>query len=238
MKNRINISLILLAVTVFLPGCLATSREMTVLKDDISQLMQKLNEVQQNQADLALKMDAVNTNIEGLNYKLEETQGRMSLLGQRLDDVESNLSNSMSKFSQQLSGANLSSTPSPSELYKAAYSDFSRGKYDLAIVGLRSYLEKFPQGELAAQAQYYLGEAYYSQEDWNSALKELKVVGEKYPSSEPIPAARLKQALCLEQLNKNKEAQVILESIVKDFPKSPEAFTAQEKLTPRHNDGK
>src|SRR3989339_784475 len=167
----------------FLSGCVATSQEMGDLREDIYQLQLKLNEVQRNQADIASKMDTFGTNMKSLS----------------LDDLESNLSQSMNKLSQQLSGSALSVPPPPSEVYRIAYSDFSKGKYELAVTGFRTYLEKYPQGELADQAQYYIGECYYSQSDWNKALEEFDAVEKNFPRSNLIPAARLKYALSLEQ---------------------------------------
>ncbi len=214
----------------FLSGCVATSQEMGDLREDIYQLQLKLNEVQRNQADIASKMDTFGTNMKSLSLELGDTQNRMSLLGQRLDDLESNLSQSMNKLSQQLSGSALSVPPPPSEVYRIAYSDFSKGKYELAVTGFRTYLEKYPQGELADQAQYYIGECYYSQSDWNKALEEFDAVEKNFPRSNLIPAARLKYALSLEQKGETQESRKVLQALVNDFPNSPESFTAQEKL--------
>ena len=52
----------------------------------------------------------------------------------------------------------------------------------------------------------------------------------KYSKSNLIPAARLKRALCLEQQGNMQGGHAVLESLVNDYPNSPEAFTAEEKL--------
>jgi tol-pal system protein YbgF len=137
-----------------------------------------------------------------------------------------------------LTGTALSVAPPPSEVYRLAYSDFSRGMYDLAVVGFTSYLEKYPQGEMAAQAQYYIGESYYAQNNFSKALEEFELVEKNYPQSAVVAASRLKRALCLEQLGKTDEARRLLETLIQDFPNSSEAFTAQEKLKNDQTDGK
>lgn len=220
------------ASPLILSGCVATSKEMADLRDDIYQLQLKLNEMQKNQADLSSKMDSVSTKMTGLNSQLEDNQNRMSLLGQRLDDVDSNMSQRMSKLSEQLSGQALTASPPPSEIYKLAYGDFSRGKYDLAVAGFSTYLDKFPSGELAPQAQYYLGECYYAQNEWAKAAAQFALVEKNYPRNGSVPAARLKTALALEQAGKASESKKILQKLVKEFPDSPEAATAAEKLNP------
>ncbi len=223
---------------VSLSGCLATSDEMLGIRDDMHELQLKLNEVQRNQADLSVKMDNLSAQLGPLSSQLQETQNRMSLLGQRLDDVESTMSSRMNKLFEQLSGTALKVPPPPSEMYRLAYSDFSSGKYDIAIVGFKSYIDKYPTGELANLAQYYLGECYYSQSSWQNAYDQFDLVEKNYPKSDQAAPARLKKALCLELLGKVKESRELLQTLVRDFPNSAESATAREKLNVPGSDGK
>ncbi|MCB4792055.1 MAG: tetratricopeptide repeat protein [Elusimicrobia bacterium] len=256
---RIIYPFLFLLSSFLLSGCIATTNQYVDLKDEIYQLQLKLNEVQKNQADLSSKMDTLNSSMDALTSKLDETTNSMSVLGQRLDDVESNLSRKMNKLSEPVyhqpvkvstSAAaapappapvisDNSSGPVPSKLYQLAYSDFSKGKYELAIEGFVSYLSENPKGELADQAEYYLGESNYALGKWDEALSEFGAVETDFPKSELIPASRLKKALCFEQKSKIKEMKELLGSIIKDFPNSPESFTAKEKLyTYRNNNDK
>ncbi len=50
----------------------------------------------------------------------------------------------------------------PQDIYQAAYIDFSKGSYSLAIAGFREFLRRYPDHELAGSAQYWIGEAYLS----------------------------------------------------------------------------
>ncbi|MGH7361979.1 MAG: hypothetical protein ACREJI_10250, partial [Candidatus Methylomirabilales bacterium] len=45
----------------------------------------------------------------------------------------------------------------PDEVYKAALNDYTRGNYDLAISGFKTYLQLFPKTSLVGNAQYWLG---------------------------------------------------------------------------------
>ncbi|MCX5779065.1 MAG: outer membrane protein assembly factor BamD [Elusimicrobia bacterium] len=228
--------------TLCLSGCIATSKEMIDLRDDIAQLQVKLTEVQRNQADLSLKMDTMNGSMGVLTSALQETQNHMSLLSQRLDDVEANISQRVGKLSDQSAPPSVASRmglePTPSDLYRMAYSDFSRGKYDVAITGFKSYLEKYSKGELAPQAQYYLGESYYSRSEWQNALDQYECVEKLFPRSEVVSPTRLKKAQCLELLGKKGESGDMFKSIIKDFPGSQEAIIAQEKLHPAKSPAK
>jgi TolA-binding protein len=195
-SSRTACGLIVLA-GLTLTGCFATSQQMTDLRDDITRLQGRLNEMQQNQADLSVKMDSVASNMDKLSFELNGAQNRMSVLGQRMDDMNNNLSQRMGKLSEQLSGgAPMSVAPAPSQLYQQAYSDFSRGKYALAVTGFTDYLQQYPDTELSPQAQYYLGESWYAQEDWQKALDAFSQVEVKYPKSSSVSPARLKEAFC------------------------------------------
>jgi tol-pal system protein YbgF len=238
MKKHIFLAAIF-CLPIVLSGCFATSQDMVDMRDDMYQLLNKLNELQRNQADLSSKMDTVVSKMDMLGSKLEDTQNRMSLLGQRLDDVETNLSQREGKLFEQLSGTALNAGPMPSDLYRMAYGDFSAGKYDLAVTGFKAYLEKYATGALADQSQYYIGESYYAKNNWTEALSAFQLVEKTYPASSLMPAVRLKKAACLEQLGKKDDSTAILQSLVKDYPASTEAQTAREKLgTPAVTNGK
>src|SRR6185295_20129728 len=51
---------------------------------------------------------------------------------------------------------------SAEESYQAAYLDFSKGLYPLAVSGFRDFLRRFPDSPLADSSQYWIGEAYFS----------------------------------------------------------------------------
>ncbi|HEX5814487.1 MAG TPA: hypothetical protein VF010_04110, partial [Methylomirabilota bacterium] len=50
----------------------------------------------------------------------------------------------------------------PADIYQAAYIDFSKGSYPLAIAGFREFLRRFPDHALGGAAQYWIGEAHFA----------------------------------------------------------------------------
>ena len=158
----------------------------------------------------------------------------MSALSQQVKDLEvlvkkqKNGSSSTKSFDVQV----------PSKIYENAYNDFLLGKYEIAMVGFKSFLKQYKDHDLAVQAQYYIAESLYSQNKWTDAYEEYKKIEKEYPNSEFVSSARLKMALCLELLGKKKDSIVMLQSILQDYPKSAEAFTAKEKIKIYTNDKK
>ncbi|PKN01724.1 MAG: tol-pal system protein YbgF [Elusimicrobia bacterium HGW-Elusimicrobia-1] len=243
------------ALAVFFPfvfaGCLATSREIVELRDDINQLRLKLNELQINQADLGDKMSSLDLNISAFSERLEENKNVMSLVARRLDDMESNITSKVGKISDRMDAQSDRGTPSnssgdaaaagiqpasgaaeipPGELYRMAYDDFVAGRQESAADAFKIFLAKHPDASLAPDARYYLGESYYSRSMWKDASAEFSALVEKYPKSEHTPSALYKKALSEEMLGNSEDAKKIYADIIKTHPASQEAVSAAERL--------
>jgi tol-pal system protein YbgF len=131
-------------------------------------------------------------------------------------------------------------TPQPQDLYQAAYLDFSKGSYDLAITEFREFLRRYPEQELAGNAQYWIGEAYWSlartqaadraTKALEQAVQEFRKVLANYPRSEKAPTALYKEALALIELKQPTLAQARLEYLIDNFPQAEETPLARERL--------
>jgi tol-pal system protein YbgF len=133
----------------------------------------------------------------------------------------------------------------PQDIYQAAYIDFSKGSYSLAIAGFREFLRRYPDHELAGSAQYWIGEAYLSlargftdasqndkaSESLEQAVQEFKKVQANYPRADKVPTALYKEALALLDLKQPTLAQARLQYLVDNFPRAEETSLARERLT-------
>jgi tol-pal system protein YbgF len=134
--------------------------------------------------------------------------------------------------------------PQPQDLYQAAYIDFSRGNYPLAVSEFTEFLRQYPEHPLAANAQYWIGEAYLAvarghadrgerdqaEAALGQAVREFRKVLANYPRSDKAPAALYKEALALLDLQQPAQAQARLQYLVETFPQSEEALLARERL--------
>ena len=216
----------LLSVLILFSGCAALNQQAdSDLKSEIAQLQVANKNLHEKQVDLYSKYDSSLATIDTMNASIQSLNRTVSSLKQKIQDLEfMQQQNQSAQQQENFSGA------SPSEAYNNAYNDFLVGRYELAEMGFKSFLKKYPEHDLAVHAQYYIGECLYSRNNWADAYEEYKKVEETYKNSEFIPSARLKMALCLELLGKKNETVIVLKSILQDFPKSAEAFTAKEKL--------
>lgn len=117
-------------------------------------------------------------------------------------------------------------------LYNTAYIDFTRGNYQVAITGFRRFIKLFPSSEMADNAQYWVGECFYSLNQLDSALVEFKRVVEVYPKGNKVPAAIYKIGLIYRMEGKEHLAQQQFKMVVTNYPETPEAKLAQERLKP------
>lgn len=137
-----------------------------------------------------------------------------------------------------------SSSVGAQDVYQAAYIDYSKGTYPLAIAGFREFLRRYPDNPLAGNAQYWIGEAHLglareyansgqsdrSTQALEQAVQEFRKVVANYPRGDKAPTALYKEGLALIDLKQPAAAQARLQYLVDTFPQAPEAPLAKEQL--------
>lgn len=99
-----------------------------------------------------------------------------------------------------------------------------------AVPAFRTFLEKYPDHELTANAQYWLGEALYAQKDYSGATEEFMVVLKNHKSSPKAPGAALKLGYSFYELKQWDFARRTLEDTIRFFPDSDAAGLAKQRL--------
>lgn len=76
------------------------------------------------------------------------------------------------------------------KLYEDGERELGRGRYDSARDAFRKIIERHPDSNLVPQARFLLGEAYYREQEYAKAIKELEGFMSLYPG---LPIADLAQ---------------------------------------------
>lgn len=118
--------------------------------------------------------------------------------------------------------------------YTDALRDFQTGKTDLAYNEFQQYLTYFPNTELAANAQYYLGEIAYNRGDYMGAVKAFDAVLERYPENPKTPDAHLMKGMALLKSRQVNRAVQEFRALVQNYPHTDDARKAQEQLRELH----
>jgi len=116
------------------------------------------------------------------------------------------------------------------EVYDRYITTFKQGNFDAALQGFTQFLQDYPHSELAANAQYWMGECYYGKKDYARAIEAFDRVKTAYPTSEKVPAALLKKGFAYLALKDRNRASSVWRQVVDGYPNSPEAGKAMEKL--------
>lgn len=116
--------------------------------------------------------------------------------------------------------------------YKKALDQYYQRHYQQAIEGFQGVLSLAPQGKLAPNAQYWIGECYYGLKKYRKSLTEFQRVlafGESYKADD----AQIKIGYCYLKLGKSKEAEGAFQNLLQSYPKSeyvPQAMGLLKKL--------
>lgn len=248
--------IMIILVTLFLSSC-ATVGKYKNLPTRVERLEKQLDILQRNSAGISARIDDLNISTQIIEGKIEESRYSISDVGSRLDAVENNLGQRIFSLEQKIHPAKRQIPPKPStlttpkpiennsknesnkssnnlkfpprQLYQTAYDDYVKRNYNLALAGFQRYIKKYPRGELASGAQYWIGECHYSGGDFENAVSEFDKVIILYPNSNKVRAAKLKKAYSLIQLGKKSEAISLFKEIINQYPLSTEAKLSKQK---------
>jgi tol-pal system protein YbgF len=240
-----------LALTVFgaaAAGC-ATQADVQFVREDVAEARKQAADAKAMVDSLKVDVESLRGEFETLKYqgaggvKLDDLTHRLDALDARIAATEQ--SRGPVASTPPLGGevpAAVAPTPGAPEVSNvqvpasapAEYRDgielLRRGDNTGAIQKLREFLRKSPKSDLADDAQYWIGEAYYANRDYNRAILEFNEVLLRYPKGDKVPAALLRQAGAFAELGDKVDARLVLQKLVSEHGDSPEAERGRQKL--------
>jgi tol-pal system protein YbgF len=114
--------------------------------------------------------------------------------------------------------------------YERAFSLLKEGRYDLAVTAFKTFVQNYPQGKFADNAQYWLGEANYVQRHFEVALSEFGKVVNEHPASPKRADALLKMGYTYQELKQYDKARSSLNEVVMNYPNTTAASLAKKRL--------
>jgi tol-pal system protein YbgF len=116
------------------------------------------------------------------------------------------------------------------ERYQQAMGRLRSGDHVAAVALLRELIVRHPRHELADNAQYWLGEAFYDQKDYPRAIDEFRKAASLYPTGNKVPDALLKLGFSHLATGQIAEGRRALQQVVNVYPRSGPARLAAERL--------
>lgn len=193
---------------------------------------ERISEVQQNQME---SMSEIRKNVEDLQRAVNTMAGHLGLQELAVSSKPSGQTEKQAGkekiSSDTIQTAKKQPAASAEEQYDNALQLFRSGQYDAAKDEFKSYLEGYPQSDLADNAQFWLGECYYAEKRYGEAIAAYEKTIKEYPKSDKVSSAMLKQGMAFLELGDNTAGKILLKKVVKEYPNSNQAKIAKSKLT-------
>lgn len=173
---------------------------------------------------------------------LTETSQRASLqLANRIDMLEQEITRLRAQIEElggPRAGMGSSAGQQPEQAqdskeqaaFDGAMDLYRKGDFKGSAESLSAFLTLYPESVLAPTAQFYLGSANYANKNYQGAISVLNTMAGKFPDHPRAPDALLVVAGSQFELNQRSAAKATLQKIVKDYPDTAAAQSAQERL--------
>lgn len=127
-------------------------------------------------------------------------------------------------------GAEERGGPGPNELYQLSLDQFRRGSFGTARSGFQELLRRYPTADVAAEAQFYVAEAYASERNARAADDAYAAVVKRYPQSPRAATALYKRARAAQAAGRRGDARTLYEEVARRWPRSDEAVLARDAV--------
>ena len=240
-------------------ACFATREDVRVLQSDLlevrAQSAQSDSALRERLGEVAATLGTVSDSVRALGTRLTRMQGDLRgdvySLAQQLIQIQEltgqsqqrlqELRASLEQRSQEAAAADSvapgdttagspGGAPGPNQLFQLSLDQLRRGSAGTARSGFEELLRRYPTSDIAADAQFYVGEAYNAEGNTAAADSAYAVVVAKFPTSSRAPTALYKRALALEARGNSTAARAALNQLLQRYPRSDEATLARERL--------
>jgi tol-pal system protein YbgF len=229
--------------TLALGGCATPPEEdpVYIRMNDLDARVQRIERVLTNQSllELAQRLDALQADVRTIRGEVEllqnQSEGGKTQSRNLYGDLEKRLA-ALETLGGVGAAPAIGASPAPMSgaseqaTYDAAMAALRTGNYDKAVATFREVVTNYPTGDLAANAQFWMGESYYTKGDLESAVTAYRKVLADWPGSRKAPDAMVKLGFSLSDLKRTGEARSTLEEVVRKYPGTTAAQLAADRL--------
>jgi tol-pal system protein YbgF len=228
-----------------LTGCATLSADedpIQIRLNDLDTRLGRLERVVNNQSllELSQRIDALQAEVRQLRGQAEEADNGVAAARKQQRDLYADLDRRLAAL--ETGGAapavdgtvgssgSTAGTDAAALAYGRAFDALKQASYPAAITGFTGFLRDHPQHELADNAQYWLGQAYYVTRDYPNAITAFNRVVAQWPDSSKASDALLKVGFAQLELKRVAEARRTLEDVRSRYPGTDSARAAAERL--------
>jgi tol-pal system protein YbgF len=168
-----------------------------------------------------------------LRGQVEVLQNALAQADKHSKELYADLDARLKKLEPQqvtIDGKTAEVDPGEQKAYDSAMATFKGGDYAAAARELGDFVHRYPASGFAANAQYWLGNAYYAAQNYKAAIAAQQVVVSNYADSPKASDAMLNIASSHLELKQKAAARKVLQQLVSKYPDSSAAATARDRL--------
>ena len=237
---------VLALATVLTAGCASTPPDQDPVQirlNDLDARVSKVERVMSNQSllQMAQQVDTLQAEVRDLRGQIDELQNSNRELRKQQHDLYADLDKRVGALehggtagggSAPASGDSQNGVSSTEQsIYGQAFDALKAGSYSVAINGFQGFLKQYPSSALAPNAEYWLGEAHYVNQQFAAAEIDFQTVLDNWPSSGKAPDAMLDLANTQLAQGKTTKGRVTLRQVVSQYSGTDAAARAQKRLT-------
>lgn len=232
-------------VTVLAAGCASVPPDQDPVQirlNDLDARISKVERVVSNQSlvQLAQQVDALQAQVRDLRGQVEDLQNTNQQLRKQQRDLYADLDKRVAALEHGGvaggvaaagagdGGQGVSATEQ--SVYSQAFDSLKAGSYSVAISGFEGFLKQYPSSALAPNAEYWLGEAHYVNQEFPAAESAFQAVLDKWPSSGKAPDAMLDLGNTQLAQGKTAKGRATLQRVVSQYSGTDAAGRAQKRL--------
>ncbi|MEO8306804.1 MAG: tol-pal system protein YbgF [Pseudomonadota bacterium] len=231
-----------LAVLLLASASAGAANPNTARIDELEARMDRVDRVVSNQSltEMSQRLDALQAEMRTQQGRIEELQNENEQLKRQQRDLYADLEKRLQAASAGPTAAaaetgvtpRVGAAPDAGEQaqYQRAMDALKARDYAAATEGFRSLAATFPQGEMADNTQYWLGESYYVTQEYDHAAAAFQHVLSGWPNSRKVPDAMLKLGYTQIEQKKIGPARTTLQQVVDKFPGTDAAKLAADRL--------
>ena len=229
-------------------GCASTPPEedpVQIKLHDVDTRLARIERVVANQSllELANQVESLRSDLRAMHNDVDQLSNSLEASRKQQRDLYADLDRRM-KILESHAGAGAgagAAAAGPSDTgataagddktaYQSAFALLKDSQYDRAIAAFQKFLAVYPDSQLADNAQYWLGEAFYVNKSFPEAQAAFQRVIDKYPQSRKRPDALLKIGFCQYELKQWDLAKATLSQVAAQFSDTPSGHLAQQRL--------
>ncbi len=187
--------------------------------------------------NLFIRIDEIEQSVQNLTSKFEQITFQQDQIEKKVNTLQADIDLRFKDFEQKKTPAEpiqiLPPQPTvpptieektPQAQYDKAFNLLKDGAYGQAQTELRQFLSDYPNDNLAGNAQYWLGETYYTTGDYENALIHFATGFKKYKTNPKAADCLLKLGMSMVRIGKLKEACTAFKNLPLEFPNTSETL--------------